>query len=355
MSKGAEGMTGAYECTFAVVLALTILVVLAGCDVDRAFTPDEEAHAGVHVADAGAVNGGDVGKAFAFTEWTSAVSIEAGVPGAHPNFNTTHLEGCANISRDGNRLYMASNRPGGLGGIDIWFSSRASADEPWGEPINAGAPVNSAADDFCPTLTRDGHKFFFVSNRPGGCGGPDIYVTRRGPHGWAEPSNLGCDVNSAAGEASPFLALEPGSGPVLYFSSTRPGGFEPEAEGATSGDSDIYKSEWRGGDFGSPELVPGVNSAFDDGHPNVRRDALEMFLFSTRPGTIGASDIYSTTRARTEDAWSTPVNLGPGVNSPDGESRPSLSWDGTTLYFGSSRPDAEGSSDFFVTTRAKLN
>ncbi len=95
---------------------------------------------------------------------------------------------------------------------------------------------------------------------------------------------------------------------------------------------------------------PGVNSAYEDGHPNVRRDALEIFFFSTRPGTLGMSDIYSATRARASEPWSTPVNLGPAVNSAAAESRPSLSWDGRTLYFGSSRP-GEGSSDIYVTRR----
>ena len=173
-------------------------------------------------------------------------------------------------------------------------------------------------------------------------------------HGWDEPHNLGCEVNSDADEASPFPLPEPGKGKVLYFSSVRTGGFAPEAGGATVGDSDVYVSERHGGVYGKPKLVPGVNTAFEDGQPNLRRDAREIFFFSNRPGTLGMADIYAATRASTFDAWSPPFNLGPNVNSANGaETRPSLSWDGTMLYFGSNRPGGEGSTDHYMTTRSR--
>ena len=288
-----------------------------------------------------------------FSDWSPATRVEA-QPGTDPAFNGPALDGCPFISRDERTLYMASNRPGGLGGIDIWVARRSSPDDPWGAPENLGAPVNSSANDFCPTIDRNGHVLFFVSNRAGGCGGADIYVTRRRPDGWDDPRNLGCDVNSSADEASPSPLPEPGSGKVLYFSSVRPGGFAADAAGATVGDSDLYVSERHDGAYGPPELVPRVNTAFEDGQPNVRRDGREIFFFSNRPGTLGMADIYAATRPDTRDPWSEPVNLGPNVNSADGaETRPSLSWDGTTLYFGSTRPGGEGSSDHYVTTRSR--
>jgi Tol biopolymer transport system component len=289
-----------------------------------------------------------------FSSWAPAVRVES-IPGTDPSFNGAALDGCPFVSRDGKRFYMASNRPGGLGGIDIWVATRDSVDEPWGAPANVGAPVNSAANDFCPTIARDGHLFYFVSNRPGGCGGDDVYTTRLRSDGWDPVANLGCDVNSAANEASPMPLPERGTGPVLYFSSTRPGGFSAEAPGATAGDSDLYVSSSHGGTFGAAGLVAGANSAAEDGQPNIRRDGLELFFFSTRPGTLGMADLYSATRSSGSDPWSTPVNLGPDVNSAAAETRPSLSWDGTTLYFGSTKPGGEGSSDHYVTTRERLN
>jgi len=277
-----------------------------------------------------------------YSAWSQAVRVES-IPGTPSDFNGAALDGCPFVSRDDKTFYLASNRAGGMGGIDIWVSTRASADDPWGSPVNVGAPVNSAANDFCPTISRDGHLFYFVSNRADGCGGDDIYTTRLRPDGWDPVANLGCEVNSSANEASPFPLPERADGPVLYFSSTR------------AGTSDIYGSESHGGVFGAAAAVAELNSATaQDGHPNLRRDGLEIVFFSTRPGTLGAQDLYSSSRASTSDPWSAPVNLGALVNSAAPDTRPSLSWDGTTLYFGSGRAGGEGDSDHYVTTRETL-
>jgi len=291
-----------------------------------------------------------IGAARSFSAWSTATSIEDASPGAHENFNTPYIEGCPFISRDGKKFFIASDRPGGEGGIDIWVSTRARTSDPWGEPVNVGPPVNSPANDFCPTLARDGHTFFFVSTREveESCGGGDIYVTRiRDEKGFDEPRHLGCTVNSEFNEFSPFPLPRSHTGPVLYLSSTRPG---------LGSGGDLYVSESHGGVFGPPQPVPGLNSPADDGHPNVRRDGLEIYFYSARsdlPGAQGGNDIHVSTRASTSDPWATPVNLGPDVNTAASETRPSLSWDGTRLYWGSSRDDAEGASDIYVASRQR--
>ncbi len=285
--------------------------------------------------------------------WSQPQNLEAG-PGTSSSLNTPSLDGCPAESRDGLSLYMASTRPGGLGGIDIWVSRRGSEDAPWGAPENLGRPVNSDADDFCPTPVGRG-RLFFVSSRSGGCGGPDMYVVRHSRDAWTAVRNLGCQVNSSAGEAGPSLVKENGI-VVLYFSSNRAGGFAPD-EG-TPPDSDIYRSAREKGRFGAASLVPGINTASDDARPNLRGDAREIFFDSTRPGTLGGPDLYVATRSSVGTAWSEPVNLGSEVNSPSAETRPWISRDGLTLFFGSNRPGSEPdpvsgnpSSDLYFTTR----
>ena len=282
-----------------------------------------------------------------------AQNLEA-VPGTSSSLNTPFLDGCPAESRDGLSLFMASTRPGGESGIDIWVAHRPSKDAAWGAPVNLGAPVNGAADDFCPTPVGR-RRLLFVSSRPGGCGGADIYVAHRTQDGWAKVRNLGCRVNSAAGEAGPSLIKEAGT-VALYFSSNRPGGFA--AEDGTPPDSDIYRSERSDGGFGAATLVPGVNTSFEDARPNVRKDGLELFLDSTRPGTLGGPDLYVATRSSVGTAWSDPVNLGPDVNTTSAETRPWITTTGLTLYFGSNRPGSEPdpatgnpSFDLYFTTR----
>jgi hypothetical protein len=279
--------------------------------------------------------------------WGAPVSVET-IPGTSPEFNTSSLDGCPFEAPDGLSFYMASDRPGGQGGIDIWRSTRGSTSAAWGAPVNLGAPVNSSADDFCPTPVEDG-RLFFVSGRPGGCGGPDLYVSTPSGAGWSEPENLGCQANGPGAEFSPSL-LDTGNDVVLFFSSARAGGFAPEADGAAP-DHDIYFSqELPDGSFGDAILVDGVNSAVDDARPNVRTDGLEMVFDSVRPGGQGGPDIWVSARANVESAWSAPVNPGAPINSPQGESRASLSRNGERLYFGSTRPGGDGGSDIYVAT-----
>ena len=282
--------------------------------------------------------------------WGAPVRVES-IAGTSPDFNYSGLDGCPMESPDGLSFYMASDRPGGQGGIDIWRATRSSTSAPWGAPANLGAPVNSSADDFCPTPVPDG-RLFFVSARAGGCGGPDLYVTQPASGGgWSEPKNLGCQANSPAPEFSPSLVDMGPNDVVLFFSSARPGGFAAEAEGAVA-DQDVYYSRaLPDGSFGHAILVDGVNSAVDDARPNVRLDGLEMVFDSPRPGGQGATDIWVSSRTGVKSAWSAPVNPGAPINSAQGESRASLSRNGERLYFGSARPGGDGGSDIYVATR----
>lgn len=274
---------------------------------------------------------GSVAAGMSFGPWSAAAPAES-ISGTSGSLNTAALEGCPFVAQRGDVLYFASNRAGGMGGLDIWYAVRNESGG-WGDPLNFTA-VNSPDNELCPMAHRNGRTFLFVSNRAGGCGGDDLYMTRlHATRGWPAPVNLGCTVNSAGNEASPSL-LET----ELYFSSTRAGG------------GDIYVSPFDGVAFGTPSLALGLNSAQDDFRPNLRRDGLEIVFDSNRSGGLGGLDIWTSTRASTADPWSAPTNLGSDINSSANDLRASLSWDATTLYFGSFRA-GEGSQDLYVTTR----
>ncbi len=277
-------------------------------------------------------------------DWSTPVNAES-IPGTSSDLNTVFNDGCPILSPDSLSLYFASNRPGGLGGLDIWVAHRVHKNAPFGTPENLGEPVNTTADEFCPSPTR-GHRLYFVSTKAGGFGGSDIYVTRFKHGEWEQPQNLGCNINSTGSEASPSYFEDEEGNATLYFSSNRSGGFAPDTG---TPDSDIYFSL----NFGPAQLAPGLNTTSDDSRPNVRHDGREIVFDSTRPGTLGGPDIWTATRENTEDDWDVPTHLDAPINSEASETRASLSWDGKTMVFGSTRVGGEGSNDIYVTTRRK--
>ncbi len=127
------------------------------------------------------------------------------------------------ISADGLSLYFASNRSGGYGGYDLWVTTRTNLSAPWGPPVNLGSTVNSSSGDYQPSISPDGLSLFFASPRPGGFGPDDIYVTTRTTihDTWGTPVNLGPPVNTSADDWSPSISAD---GSTMYFASTRPGG-----------------------------------------------------------------------------------------------------------------------------------
>jgi WD40-like Beta Propeller Repeat len=309
--------------------------------------------AAIGIAAAWSIVVAGVAQAMQFTSWSTAQKIDE-INDNSSELNTPFVDGCPIQSPDGLSLYQASSRPGGMGGLDIWVAQRASADEPFGAPANLGAPINSAADEFCPTPVR-GNGLYFVSRKVVAgvsCGLGDIYFTRRNPgHGWPEPVHLGCSPagpNTTLDEMGPSYIEIDGHG-LLYFSSSRTaaqGGLVP---------GDIYVSEQSAdGTFGAPSPVTALNSpTANDIQPNVRKDGLEVVLSSDRAGTLGGQDVWAATRDSVGDPWSAPVDLGAAVNTGASETRPSLSWRADQLLFGRA-PGPEGMSDIYVTTREKL-
>jgi len=173
---------------------------------------------------------------------------------------------------------------------DICVMTRASKDQPWGEPVNLGPIVNTDATEMSPAVTADGLELYFSGYnhermRPNGQGESDLWVTRRPNRraAWGEPVNLGPEINSYRNDCRPSLST---NGLLLFFDSARPGGL---------------------GDF----------------------------------------DIWMLRRSSIDEPWGAPINLGPHVNSPSAEYYPHLSADGATLYFVSRRFSGQGNTDLW--------
>ena len=304
----------------------------------------------------------DKGPLGPFSDWSPPVNLG-------PIVNSTFKDRHPAISPNGLSLYITSNRPGGFGGsiFNIWVSQRASLDTPWGPPRNLGPNINTPLG-FAPDFSPDGHWLFFNGGTPGGPVGPsDIWVSHRehthDDFAWEPAVNLGPDINVPGLDtnAPTFFRDEQAGITSIYFNSIL------RKEGP--GDFDIYVSTQLEpghaggfvGTFGPGRLVPELSSPRRDTRTAIRHDGLEMFITSNRVGSIPdpvsgqpSLDLWVSTRESTLRPWSTPVNLGPTVNSAATDGGPALSRDGTTLYFYSTRPGGSGGEDLYVTTRTKV-
>jgi len=195
--------------------------------------------------------------------------------------------------------------------------------------------INTAAVEFSPAFSRAGHWLFFHRDRPGGFGGLDIWASYRehvhDDFDWQPPINLSSGVNSPYDDAGPTFFQDDDTGTItLYFTSNRPG---------VAGAADIFSAVMNpDGSFGPSALVPELNSPGRDTRTAIRHDGLEIIFQSDRTGGMGSGDLWVSTRATTLDAWSTPVNAGPSVNTIYFDGAPAHSADGETLLFYSNRP-----------------
>ena len=157
-----------------------------------------------------------------FDFWTIVVSRLEGARWSPPvvaDFSGRWSDADPCLSADGSKLWFVSNRPRADArrvDLDVWFVERTATG--WSEPRNAGETINSTGDEWFPAFAPDG-TLYFGSDRPGGLGGNDVWRARPTSTGWAPPENLGAAINTRFDEYE--AAVSP-DGSVLVVMSTRP-------------------------------------------------------------------------------------------------------------------------------------
>ncbi|MHC4191577.1 MAG: hypothetical protein ACYSUB_18170 [Planctomycetota bacterium] len=240
--------------------------------------------------------------------------------------NSSADDGLPSISADGLSLFFMSNRPGGYGERDIWVTTRATTDDPWGEPVNLGSQVNRSSGEWGASISSDGLLLYFCSWRSGGYGRSDVYVTTRETKDdpWGTPMNLGPTVNSSANDECPSISADE---LLLFFHSDRPGNV---------GEHDIWVTTraTKDDDWATPvNLGPPINTSAVEWCSNISADGRTLFFVSGRYGGYGRTDIWVTRRVTTDDDWGEPVNLGSNVNTSTFNYGVTVSADGSTLFF----------------------
>ncbi len=208
------------------------------------------------------------------TAWSHSIDIG-------PPINTEGDEGAMTLSPDGQYLFFSGcNNIDGYGSCDLYVS-RLLGDR-WGEPVNLGPVVNSSSWESQPSFSSDGRTLYFVSNRSGGKGSSDIWITQLQNNGeWSAPYNAGDVINTNEAERGPFIHPD---GVTLYFSSKGHLGM---------GQGDIFYSTLQGEEWSKPVNIGyPVNSEDDEVTMIVDNEGRYAYYSSAKEEGFGLTDIY---------------------------------------------------------------
>jgi outer membrane protein OmpA-like peptidoglycan-associated protein len=199
------------------------------------------------------------------------------------NINSNNNEGALNISQDGQwLLFTGCNFPDSYGSCDLYISYLTN--QGWSTPENLGSNFNTEFWESTPSLSPDKRDLYFTSNRPGGYGGNDIYVSHRQDNGrWSPPENMGPTINTAGDESAPFIHAD---NLTLYFTSNGLPGY--------GGDDLFVVRKNADGKWGEPEnLGYPINTIENEGSLVVSSDGKTAYYASDRSDSRGQLDLYS--------------------------------------------------------------
>lgn len=283
-------------------------------------------------------------------------------------------------------LYFMADRSDSLGGLDIYKAKRAG--DQYAKPENLGRVVNSKYSELDAYVAPDESYIVFSSDRPGGLGGGDLYVSRLKDGAWTTPQNLGPKVNSVGYECCPSVSPD---GKHLYFTTQGLGqngiyeadiaalglhdedlAEEPKlfAEGVISmpgsmsitfapdgrtlwfaeASASIMVSSLNEGKWSTPVPIE-FSGRYFDFNPSLSPDGSLLVFSSSRPRVGQKLSLGLWAAEKTAAGWSAPKDLGPAINGTgDGAGSPSLAANGT-LYFISQRPTSVGGLDVYCSAR----
>lgn len=251
--------------------------------------------------------------------------------------NTNEDEYVPRVSADGKTLYFLSdNRTGGRGGEDIWYCQRQS-DGSWGAPQNFSS-MNTSSNEGILAISPDGNVAIVFGNYNGSFGGGDLFYSVKTENGWSYPCNLGGTINTKNWES--LAALGP-DGKTLIYSTERSGGKGNSDLWVTQ----LTEKGWTA----PKNLGEAVNTGEDEKWPFIAADGKTLYFSSDGHFGFGGSDLFMVKRLDdTWTNWSEPVNLGRYVNSLKNDKDFSVSGSGINGFITrSGMPDGYGNNDIY--------
>lgn len=274
-----------------------------------------------------------------------ASPVNADVVNMGENVNSAYPDYAPIISSDEASLLFTSRRKGSTGGLidpydefyeDIYIAYKDDVGDGWTKPSRLRSPINTETHDAGVALSNDGSKLYLYRTSNDLATG-DIYTSEKSGGLWMNPQILKGAINTRKGIES-SIALSP-DGNVMYFSSTRPGGY---------GGRDLYKvmklpnGEWSL----AQNLGSVVNTSYDEDAPFIHPDGQTLFFSSKGHKNMGGYDIYRTELTE-DDKWEQPENMGYPVNTVREDIYFVMTEDREKAYFSSNREGGIGHSDLY--------
>lgn len=254
-----------------------------------------------------------------------------------PVVNTAGYEFVNYLSADGEYLYFTRRTPSGQRRDEDFYVSIRESDTSWRAATELGHPVNTPGDEGAMCLSPDGQLLFFAAcNRPGGYGSCDIYMSRKSGDHWSEPENLGPAINTQYWESQPAFSPD---GRTLYFVSNRPGGF--------GGSDIWISTLQPGGLWSEAVVAPErINTSEAERSPFVHPDGQTLYFSSKGHPGMGEGDIFFS-RFDPDTGWSEPQNLGYPVNTGADEVTMVVDHQGKYAYISSAAEGGFGLQDIY--------
>jgi outer membrane protein OmpA-like peptidoglycan-associated protein len=226
----------------------------------------------------------------------------------------------------------------GEGHREEFMQSKLLPNKQYGKAEMINGTINEEPSKGAITVSADGEWMIFAGNfgRLKGFGDFDLYISYNTPEGWSEPENLGPNINTDFWESSPSLSPDKR---VLYFSSNRYGG--------VGGKDLYMSIRQPNGKFGQAiNMGDSINTIADELAPYIHADNQTLYYTSDGLQGYGGSDLF-VMHKQLDGEWTKPENLGYPINTIDDEGSFAVSADGTTGYYASDRSDSRGDLDLY--------
>jgi outer membrane protein OmpA-like peptidoglycan-associated protein/Tol biopolymer transport system component len=257
--------------------------------------------------------------------------------------NSTFPDYSPVLSADQKTLFFTSRRPGTTGDVkdedgnyfeDVYMSNKT--DKGWTTAFNIGVPVNTNEHEATVGISPDGQNILIYKDDKGE---GNLYTTSLNGDVWSVPEKLNDNINTKHWEPSAFISAD---GNTLYFTSDKPGGY--------GGRDLYISKRTHGGDWGKAvNMGPSVNTPYEEDAPFIHPDGVTLFFSSNGHSTMGGFDVFMTALSE-DGKWADPINVGYPINTTDDDIFYVVSPDARTAYFSSFRVGGQGEKDNYMAT-----